>query len=472
MRMELSRIATVLDAVGEQTDNRPVTRVQIDSRVVKPGDLFVCLPGERFDGHSFAADAARNGAAAVLAQQPLPELADVADVPVLLVRDTRKALGELAAAWRRMAHGRVIAVTGSAGKTTVKEMIAQTLATEMSVVKNHKNLNNQIGLPLSMLAASGEEEVWVMEVGISRLGDMEELGPVACPDLAVIHNIGPAHLEGLGSLRGVAEAKSTLLDYVQRGGAAIVSKDYPELWEAARRKFPRARAMSAQDQDAPYFCAYLGPADDGGLFLLRLEDERLEVSLPFHGAHFAENIAAAAGAAYRMGMDIDSIARALAQVELPDQRFVVRKLGGWTLVDDSYNANPLSMGRAIQAAASLAGGRPLALVLGDMLELGSEAEAEHIRLGESAAASGCAVVVHRGGFAKAVARGLAKAGFAGRFQELRAGAELPPLLEGLGFGLDEAGGVILVKGSRSSRMEEFVAALGERHKHATGGAVS
>lgn len=470
MRMELSRIAAVLGAVGEQVDNRLVTRVQTDSRVARPGDLFVCLPGERFDGHSFAADAVRKGAAAVLAQQPLPELADVADTPVLLVRDTRKALGELAAAWRRMAQSRVIAVTGSAGKTTVKEMIAQTLATEMSVVKNYKNLNNQIGLPLSMLSASGEEEVWVMEVGISRLGDMEELGPIACPDLAVIHNIGPAHLEGLGSLRGVAEAKSTLLNYVRRGGAAIVSKDYPELWETARRKFPRVRAVSVQDEDAPYFCAYLGPSGNGGLFLLRLEDERLETSLPFHGAHFAENIAAAAGAAYRMGMSAGSIAQALAKVELPGQRFVVSRLGDWTLVDDSYNANPLSMGRAIQAAASLAGGRPLVLVLGDMLELGSEAEAEHVRLGASAAASGCAAVIYRGGFAKAVAEGLAEAGFAGGFREVRAGVELPSVLEGLGFGLDRAGGVILVKGSRSSRMEEFVAALGERHKQAIRGA--
>lgn len=471
MRMELSRIASVLGAVGEQVGDRPVTRVQTDSRVVQPGDLFVCLPGERFDGHSFAADAARKGAAAVLAQQPLPELEGL-ETPVLLVRDTRTALGELAAAWRRMAQSRVIAVTGSAGKTTVKEMIAQTLATEMSVVKNYKNFNNQIGLPLSMLSASGEEDVWVMEVGISRQGDMEELGPIASPDLAVIHNIGPAHLEGLGSLRGVAEAKSTLLNYVRRGGAAIVSKDYPELWEAARRNFPRARAMSVRDEDAPYFCAYLGPTGAGGLFLLRLEDERMEVGLPFHGAHFAENIAAAAGAAYRMGMSAGSIAQALARVELPDQRFAVRALGSWTVIDDSYNANPLSMSRAIQAAASLADARPLVLVLGDMLELGDEAETEHIRLGETAAASGAAAVIYRGGQAKAVAKGLMGAGFAGDFQEVRAGSEILSVLEGLELGSRGSGGVILIKGSRSSRMEEFVSALAGLSAWAGEGAAS
>lgn len=466
MRMELSRIATVLNAVGEQTDGRMVTRVQIDSRVVQPGDLFVCLPGERVDGHSFAADAVRRGAVAILAQRPLPE---VDGAPVLLVRDTRKALADLAVAWRHSVQSRVVAITGSAGKTTVKELIAQTLAAEMSVAKNHKNLNNQIGLPLSMLAASGEEDVWVMEVGISRVGDMEELAPIAAPDLAVIHNIGPAHLEGLGSLRGVAEAKAKLLTAVRRGGAAVVNRDYPELWEAARRNYPRARAMSTQDEKAPYFCAYLGPSDQGGLFLLRLEDERLEARLPFQGAHFAENVAAAAAAAYHMGMSAESIVQALARAQLPDQRFAAHRLGFGTLIDDTYNANPLSMSRAIQAAAELAGRRPLVLVLGDMLELGSEAEAEHIRLGERAAASGCAALVYRGGFAGAVAKGLDQAGFKGRFQEVRAGAELPPVLEDLGLTREQAGTVILAKGSRSSRMEEFVTALCSRYG-STGGA--
>jgi len=459
MRMELSRIATVLGAVGDQTDDRMVTRVQTDSRVVQPGDLFVCLPGERFDGHSFAVEAVRRGAEAVLAQRPLPELADAGQAPMLLVRDTRQALGQLAAAWRLGVQSRVVAVTGSAGKTTVKELIAQTLAMEMAVAKNYKNLNNQIGLPLSMLAASGEEEAWVMEVGISRQGDMEELGPMIRPDLAVIHNIGAAHLEGLGSLGGVARAKAGLLSHVRRGGAAIINKDYPELWEAARNIFPRAQAMSTQDQGAPFFCTFVGSSEQGGLFLLRLETERLEACMPFHGAHCAENIAAAAAAAYHLGMSAESIVQGLSRAVLPDQRFVVSKLGPWTLIDDTYNANPLSMGRAIQAATSMAAGRPLVLVLGDMLELGSEAEAEHVKLGESAAASGCAALIYRGGFAKEVARGLAKAGFTGRFQELRTGEELPPVLDSLGLDVCRGGAVILIKGSRSSRMEEFVDAL-------------
>ena len=440
--------------------------MQIDSRAIQPGDLFVCLPGERVDGHSFALDAVRNGAVAILAQRPLPE---VKDVPVLLVLDSRKALADLAVAWRHSVQSRVVAITGSAGKTTVKELMAQTLAAEMSVAKNHKNLNNQIGLPLSMLAASGEEDVWVMEVGISRVGDMEELAPIVAPDLAVIHNIGPAHLEGLGSLRGVGEAKAKLLTTVRRGGAAIVNRDYPELWDAARRIFPRARAMSTQDEGAPYFCAYLGPSDHGGLFLLRLEDERMEARLPFQGAHFAENVVAAAAASYRMGMSAESIVQAMARAQLPDQRFAAHRLGFGTLIDDTYNANPLSMNRAIQAAAEFAGGRPLVLVLGDMLELGSEAEAEHVRLGERAAASGCAVLVYRGGFAKAVATGLTRAGFKGRFQEVRAGVELPPVLEDLGLTREQAGTVILAKGSRSSRMEEFVTALLSRYG-STGGA--
>jgi UDP-N-acetylmuramoyl-tripeptide--D-alanyl-D-alanine ligase len=458
MRMTLSDILAATAAVGDVGDrgNPVIEAVRIDSRAVTPGCLFVCVPGARLDGHHFAAEAVGKGAAAVLADRPLTGLPE--GTPVLLVRDTVAALGRLARAWRTRAGARLAAVSGSAGKTTVKELIAAILGKVAPTAKNYKNYNNRIGLPLSMLEAGQNDAYWVMEIGVSAPGEMEPLAAIAEPDVAVIHNVGPAHLEALGDVTGVAIEKTKLFKALRPGGVALASMDYPELWEAAKAACPGVRGLSTKGHGAPYRAKYLGALSEGrGRFFLRLDELEMEVVTPLTGGHFAENILAAAATARILGAGESHIAAGLETAVMPEQRFFCRRQGCYTIIDDTYNANPLSMRRAIAAAAETAKGGTLVLVLGEMREMGAHAEAEHARLGELAAASGAKAVFYHGGHADAVGEGLTRRDYAGIFAVVDTPAAFVETLAATGPGA----GVYLFKGSRSMRMEEYLAAFAQ-----------
>jgi len=456
MRMSLSDILTATGAVGDvgERGNPLIETVRIDSRAIVPGCLFVCVPGERLDGHHFAAEAVTKGAAAVLADRPLAGLPE--GTPVLLVRDTVVALGKLAQAWRERVRPKLVAVTGSAGKTTVKELIAAILSKVGPTAKNYKNFNNHIGLPLSMLEAGEKDAFWVMEIGISAPGEMEVLAAIAEPDVAVIHNVGPAHLEALGDVAGVAAAKTELFRHLRPGGIALASMDYPELWDAARAVCPEVIGLSTRGHPAHYRAKYLGALPEGrGRFFLKLRDLDLEVETTLTGIHFAENILAAAACAHLLGADAEAISAGLATAVIPEQRFFCRRHGCYTVIDDTYNANPLSMRRAIEAATEAAHGQPLVLVLGEMREMGREAETEHARLGEQAGACGARAVFFHGEHAAAVGEGLTRSGFTGVF----AAADTPEAFVRTLAGIDLPGGVLLFKGSRAMRMEDYVTAF-------------
>jgi UDP-N-acetylmuramoyl-tripeptide--D-alanyl-D-alanine ligase len=327
----------------------------------------------------------------------------------------------------------------------------------MRVAKTKGNLNNQIGLPLTLLAASGDEDAWVVELGISRPGDMAELAPVAAPDIAVVHNIGPAHLEGLGSLAGVATEKTELLRHLAPGGQAFASQDYPELWAAAQEACPDVVAMSARDETVAYSCIYLGqegPAE--GRFRLSTPLGQAEAVLPMTGQHAAENLAAVGAVAACCNIGPETLLAAVAGAEIPAGRFQIRELGPHLLIDDSYNANPLSMARSIEAVVSMAKGKDLILILGDMLELGSAAAQEHLTLGRLAAVSKAKLVAHVGGHANDVEQGLSATGFSGDFARLQRPQDITTV------SLPAGPLVILVKGSRSCRLEDYAAVLEER----------
>lgn len=456
MRMTLSDLLVATGAVGDvgERGNPVIESVRIDSRAAGAGSLFVCIPGARLDGHNFAAEAVAKGAAAVLADRPLAGLPE--GTPVLLVRDTVAALGKLARAWRERVGARLLAVSGSAGKTTVKELAASILAKMGPTAKNYKNFNNKIGLPLSMLEAGEADRTWVMELGISAPGEMEPLAAIAEPDVAVIHNVGPAHLEALGDVAGVAAEKVRLFSALRPGGTALASMDYPELWAAAKAVCPGVIALSTKGGPAPYRAKYLGAISEGrGRFFLKLRDLELEVVTPLTGGHFAENILAAAAAAHVLGATEDQIGSGLATAVMPEQRFFCRRHGNYALIDDTYNANPLSMRRAIAAASESAQGKPLVLVLGEMREMGGHAEAEHARLGEVAAASGAKAVFYHGAHADLVGEGLSRKDFSGVFAVVDSPDAFLEILAATGL----SGGVFLFKGSRSMHMEEYLAAL-------------
>ncbi len=431
-----------------------LTGASMDSRVVRSGDVFFCLPGTRVDGHAFAAQAVQSGAVAVAASRRLPEVES--SVPVLLVQDTTRALGELARAWRTSCAARVVGVTGSAGKTTVKEMLAQVCSVVGKTCKNPLNRNNQIGMPLSLLACEGTERFWVMEAGISRPGDMDDLGRILRPDLAVVVNAGPAHLEALGNVQGVARAKASLLAHLRPGGAALVNRDCPELWMEAKKLLSNVHGFSVLDRDADFFGSRL-PSDDPGVVRMELvlRGTRLKVRWPVLDAPYLENVLAVAGAAMLLGLDIESIRQGLAAYQNCQGRFQVLRREGWLLIDDTYNANPLSMTASLARSRELAGKGPLVCVLGDMLELGAEAESAHRMLGRGLEQAGCVAVLYHGIHARDVLTGLEAAGWQGSFAEVHT----PDDFRAQWQKLQKMHGTALFKGSRGGAMETFLAVL-------------
>ena len=439
----------------------PITDVVTDSRKVTPGCVFVCFPGEHVDGHDYALKAQDAGAAAIMGTRAPQAMPDGLHVPYLRVEDAVKALGRMAALWRdRCADVRVVAVTGTAGKTTVKELLAQTLALAGKTARNAANLNNQIGLPLSMLATDGDEAFWVMEVGISHEGDMDELGAIVRPDMALILNAGAGHTEGLGA-RGVAWHKARLLRYVPRGGTCLISADYPDLVREARAVRGDLLYFTAEGRPLQFRGATAGNEGERGRYRLNLDGRACDVLAPFRGGYGAENCIAVAAAASLLGLTPETIARGLAGAELPAQRFVREQAGPWRIIDDTYNANPLSMTRMLDAAAELAhgegGGRFIA-VLGEMRELGELAVREHERLGRHLADIRPCAVFWKGGQADAVRAGLEQGGYAGPMYTPADAEEFCARLNELEKGAGH-GGLVLFKGSRSNALEGWLAAL-------------
>ena len=471
MQIKLPIVAATIRSQGPLLgrEEAVVESVGIDSRAVQPGQLFVCLKGERFDGHDFISDVAKMGALAIVVERLPNDPGAVRgpngnQIPLLQVSDTVHALGRLGHYHRIMADSKVVGITGTAGKTTIKELLAQVLAQKGSTAKNPLNKNNQLGLPLSMLDASGSEDFWVMEAGISLPGDMDDLGAILTPDLAIILNVGPGHTAGLGD-RGVAYYKSRFLAHLAKGGIGLINADYPDLVRQARHNCGDLIMFSAQGKDAPYRGGYLGPASSGfngmgGRFRLWLDGETVEADAPSRGTVGAENTIAVAAAAHLLGLSTEQIVAGLSRASLPQQRFSIDEMSGWTLIDDTYNANPLSSERMIGAAADVASGRNLILVMGEMGELGEIAREAHQSLGKMMGRTRAKAVFWKGGFVQDIEEGLASEGWRGKFFVLPEGEEKAFADEISGLGLADP--VVLFKGSRLNRLERSLNALKEK----------
>ena len=432
-------------------ENAPVNAVRTDSRQTGPGDLFFCLQGTRSDGHSFAGQAADRGALAIVAHR---DLGSIQNTPVLAVDDTLKALGRLGRHWRLKAGPRVLGITGSAGKTTTKEILAEVLKTRFTVGKNHKNWNNQLGLPLSLLMQKGDEDFWIMELGINNTTDMDELGEILLPDAALILNVGPCHLEGLGDVSGVARAKARLLDYLRAEHRAFINLDYPDLKrEAGARPDLNTTWFSSRDPEAD--CRVSHSRDN--LFVLNLNEEEIPFHAPVQGAHFCENLAAIWAVALEYGMQPDEIQAGIEKSSLPEQRMCISRSGDWTIIDDSYNANPMSMQAALDTARSLASGGDLVLVLGDMAELGRDEARAHRDLGRSLCAGAFTALFYNGDNLEHVLSGMNGEG-SRKAHKIKDVSSFLSAHDKLGC----RHGVILFKGSRRAGMENFVQAFKAR----------
>lgn len=372
------------------------TGISTDTRQIRPGALFVALSGERFDAHSFLSQAKAAGAAAAVVRLGTPA---VDGLPLIHVADTLVALGRLARARRRALPpgAPVIGVTGSTGKTSTKEMIRAVLAAQYRTHATAGNLNNLVGVPLTILAAPDDAGALVVEAGASVPGEIPRLRDIIEPTVAVITNVGYAHVEGFGSLEGVLEEKASLA----AGGnvpVAVVGTDPPALAVAVRRY---ARTVVA-GRAAP---AVVRPdrvdLDDGGH--ARLTWRAQAVTLPVVGLHQVENAMIALAVAEQVGVDPARAVPALAGVKLPAGRGEVTQVGGLTVIDDAYNANPTSLRAAVELARWLAErrGRPLAVVVGSMLELGPESAKLHAAAAREIVAARPAVVAAVGAFVPA-----------------------------------------------------------------------
>lgn len=440
---------------GPQRAGQPVLRVQTDSRAIRAGDLFVCLRGEHFDGHDFADAACAAGAAALLVQRPLPvELAQ------LEVADTVQALGRLAAGVARSRTTRVFGLTGSNGKTTVKTLLAGIVERVGSAWANPGNFNNEIGMPLSLLNQPEDAEYAVYEMGAGAPGDIEWLARIARPRYSLVNNIGPAHLERMGSLLGIAETKGAIYRELPADGVAVINADDAFAPLFAQMAGARRQLRFGLDNDADVYAERLQPTESGSRFRLCTPAGGLDLHLPLPGRHSVMNALAAASLAVAAGIDLVQIGEGLEAAQGVAGRFQARAhASGAEIIDDSYNANPGSVRAAIDTLA--AGGTAAWLVLGDMRELGPDAERLHAEVGAHARAQGLAGVFTVGTLAAAASRAFGEGGQHFETQEALAEALRPRLAPGLR---------VLVKGSRGSRMERVVAALFDGQGTSPGGA--
>ena len=446
IRMTLSEAARVLEAKYAGRDTG-FAGVSTDSRALERDNLFVALRGPHFDGHAFLDQAMQRGAAAALVDRAVETA-----LPNLRVQDTRTGLGRLAAAWRACHTMPLVAVTGSNGKTTVKEMIAAILGQRGPLLVTQGNLNNDIGVPLTLLRLERTHRHAVIEMGANHPGEISYLTRIARPTVALITNAGPAHLEGFGSIEGVAHAKGEIYQGLSMNGIAVINSDdvYAPLW----RELADAHRMMTFGLQAPADVRAEWRQESSGSALQLLTPEgATEVKLSLPGRHNVMNALAAAAAALAAGAALSDIKKGLEAMR-PVHGRLERTTGikGAELIDDTYNANPASLQAALDVLAACATRKWL--VLGDMGELGEDAAALHEQAGEWARAAGVEALYATGELSRHAART-----FGAGFEHFANHAALIAALTGR-LERENGGVTILVKGSRSAHMEEVVAALG------------
>ena len=430
----------------------PFTGAFTDTRNVLKGGLFIALRGDNFDGTAFVAQAIAGGAAGVL----IPEGANVnaPGVAVLAARDTGRALGGLAAAWRqRFPSLRVVSITGSTGKTSTKELVASVLEAAGPSLKTEGNLNNEIGVPLTLLRLTCEHRFATIECGMNHLGEISRLAQWSDPDVGVVTNVGPVHLEGCGSLDGVAHAKGEMFHSLRTNAVAVANADDSRVLAQAKLSLRKLITFGgAYGADVRVLSAVHGGA--GLKVELELMGGRHHVELKLLGAHNGVNAAAAAAVGIALGLDLEIILRGLANAQTPGRRMRPGRLpNGALLIDDCYNANPASTKAALLALQQLTPpkGRAIA-VLGDMLELGATELDLHRDVGRFAGKAGLAFLVCFGARAKSIAEGAVESGLSSDcIEQTEDPAEAIRLIQARVRAED----VVLVKGSRGMKMERI-----------------
>jgi UDP-N-acetylmuramoyl-tripeptide--D-alanyl-D-alanine ligase len=429
-----------------------VAGISIDSRTLRVGEVFFAVRGERQDGHAFLRDAVGRGAACLLIHSVPDDLPPA--VPVVLVDETTKALGRLGAWNRRRFTVPVAAVTGSNGKTTTKEMMAAVLASLGPVLKPESSFNNQWGLPLTLVKLTAEHRAAALELGTNRPGEIAALAEIARPTIGAVTTVSSAHTEFLGSLDDVQREKSALVQAIPADGAVVLNADDPRVLAMAALSAARVWTFSALGAADVRAAGEIRETPDGVGFTLETSEGRRQVRLRFAGRHNVTNALAAAGVGAALGLPLERIAQGLEAARPVKGRCVWRRCGALRILDDTYNANPVSVRAALDTLGTSCGGARRVVVLGDMLELGPIAEAEHRAMGRAVAASGAAEFVGLGRASRLAVQAAREAGLAESHHAETFEDTVAHLLKRLA-----PGDAVLVKGSRGMRMERVVDAL-------------
>ncbi len=467
-------ISAVLAATGGSlisgTADMNVAGIGIDSRTIAPGYLFVAIAGESHDGHRFVADVLDCGVKGVVVADSqvanLPMARMAADrIACVAVADTTRALGDLARFNRNRGPLKVLAITGSNGKTSTRMLMDRVIAKKFATLSTSGNLNNHIGLPMTLFRLSPAHQTAVLELGMNHAGEITRLGHICEPDVGIITNVGPAHLEGLGTIENVARAKGELLHTIRSGGTAILNVDDPRV-TALADTVDRAVIFFGSDRQAQVRADRIRPTEAGTAFTLTTPSGDIPVTLATPARVMVSNALAAAAAGEVMGVPLELIKAGLEAFFPPDGRLGIRMPGrDIRLLDDTYNANPGSMAAAIETLARLRGRRRTIAVLGDMLELGVQSAPLHRELGRAVADARIDRLFVAGSFATAVADGAIDRQMTA--DRILAGTK-ETIIDRLNHQL-QPGDLILVKGSRGMAMEEVVEAISrwaQNGKHA------
>src|SRR5438445_842069 len=425
-----------------------IQKVSTDSRTLKPGDLFVALRGQNFDGHNFVEPAARAGAAGAIVKSTwngkIPK-----NFALIRMEDSFRAYQELAANYRKSLTLNVVAITGSDGKTSTKDFTAAVLVRRFRVTKTEGNFNNHVGLPRTILEATSQDEVAVWEIGMNHPGEIAALAKLAAPDVAIITNIGVAHIEFMGSREKIAEEKGALAEAVSTQGTVILNADDPFTGSVASRA--RGKLILAGSTAGNIRAGEISQSGTGTDFTILEGAHRCRAQLPVPGLHMVQNALLAVAAGRAFGLSLEDCAAGLVAAPLTKARLQIKEIHGVQFIDDTYNANPDSMKAALRTLVELdADGKRIA-VLGEMRELGSESEVAHREVGQTAAMFGIDQLITIGDVAKAIAHAARASGL----ENATAVSSTNEAAELLGE-IAEPGDLILVKGSRLARTQDVI----------------
>ena len=463
MAMTWDEVLAATDAEvhsGKLRGNDTIPHITTDTRKIAAGDLFIALRGENFDGADFAADALHKGAAAVLVNAPLSVSVQKglknAKGVVLTVPDTLLAYQAIAHAWRMKFDIPVVAITGSNGKTTTKDLTAAVLSGRGTVCRTAANYNNEVGLPLTLLGITEDDTAAVVEIGMRGLGQIAALAPVAAPNIGIVTNVCEVHMELLGSIENIAKAKAELVEAIPAGGTVLLNADDERVAAMRSMAADGVRVLTyGLGADADIRAEALRLAAGGSQFMVTWGNERHDYSIPLAGRHNVSNALAALAAGFVLGCTPQEMQAGLRTLTPTKMRYEVHEIGARRFINDAYNASPSSMYAAIETTASLYHGRRIA-VLGDMLELGVAAEEAHREIGKRVAELGFAALVTYGEQARWMHKAAEAAGCSVCYHAESHEAAAKYLREML---VD--GDTVLFKGSRGMKMEQIIALLTE-----------